>query len=93
MSGQVSILAALEMPWTKLLTIKSKSVWGWLLDYKIEKQTDPVGYESVSFFLGEKLAKTQHSFLKIDYFVTHFVFQNNCQIATENCFFCHIHVY
>jgi hypothetical protein len=93
MSGQVSILAALEMPWTKLLKFKLKSVWGWLLDYKTEKKTDPVGYELVFFFLGEKLAKTQHIFLKIDYFVTNFVFQNNCQIATENCFFCHIHVY
>ncbi len=50
MSGQVSRLAAFEMPRTKLLTIKSKSVWGWLLDYKIEKKTDHVGYESVGFF-------------------------------------------
>jgi hypothetical protein len=38
MSGQVSILAALEMPRAKLLTINSKPVWGWLLDYKIEKK-------------------------------------------------------
>jgi hypothetical protein len=54
MSGQVSILAALEMPRTKLLTIKSQSVWGWLLDYKIEKKTNPVGYESVILFLWAK---------------------------------------
>ncbi len=94
MSGQVSIRAALEMPWTKLLTIKLRSVWGWLLDYKIEKKLTLLGMnQSFLFFFGEKLAKTQHSFLKIDYFVTTFFFQNNCQTATENCFFCQIHVY
>jgi len=80
MSGQVSILAALEMLWTELLTIKSKSVWGWLLDYKIEKKLTLLGLNQ-SFFFGRKISQNTTHFSESRLFCHKFWFSKqlpNC---------------
>lgn len=81
MSGQVSILAALEMPGTKLLTIKSKSVWGWLLDYKIEKKLTLLGMNQSFFFFQLKISQNTTQFSENRLFCHKFCFSKqlpNC---------------